>query len=728
MLSLIVTFYDETAFLRTALRSVRNQGIDDLELIVINDNPDRFDDAALRRLTDGFDARVIHHTENRGLSAARNTGIVAANGDWIGFLDGDDYYTHQGLADQLAYARATGADITHAACYLGAESSVHSTLLHRDARLHMQQRVVTGRMAAQEAQFIVSSWSSLYRADFLSKNELWFDPEQRKFEDRLFVLEAVTAARKVAFLGQAVRVWRRRANSISSAATTPETHLLQVQLLEKCMAHIRAASKAHKLPPRYEKRELFNTVSRLIWDMDILTPLAAGDPDYAEMGPRITALLGTDSFGQNIFDDPMVAATSRVGMQTRRGLISRVDFFALHRAWRTGDYAGAHKIMQARAPAPAPAPTPHAHPLKRLVLHIGLHKTGTTFIQHHLLHHAQALRANGVLVPQTGFDTDVGGRPGALSGHQGLVRALRQNDDQIWRDLHEEIDNCPARTVVISAENLGFPTVAQRDEMIAQLFQRLGTFAQIDVVAMVRAPHAYIEAFYAEWVTSAHPGGARSIHETVVDHGDSLTDLVALFAPFEAASGRTVALADFDAARAGRGIWPAFCDLAALPVTMPQIELPHYSTPDRASVLLMQAINTLVSSQMRRQRLMQAYFADHSRTAQAKMALLDPASQHDLVERFDRSSAAFCKTRGYAPDLDAMHAQIDATDWEPPQAIPLEHLLALLDVGAQIAGENPPAPATADSTTPQEGKPRYSITIRPRPWVVNLLNRLRGEG
>lgn len=67
MLSLIVTFYDETAFLRTALRSVRNQGIDDLELIVINDNPERFDAAALETLTAGFDARVIHHTENRGL-------------------------------------------------------------------------------------------------------------------------------------------------------------------------------------------------------------------------------------------------------------------------------------------------------------------------------------------------------------------------------------------------------------------------------------------------------------------------------------------------------------------------------------------------------------------------------------------------------------------------------------------------------------------------------------
>lgn len=504
-------FYDETAFLRTALRSVRNQGIDDLELIVINDNPERFDAAALETLTAGFDARVIHHTENRGLSAARNTGMMAANGTHIGFLDADDYYTHQGLAAHYAYARETGADITHAACYLGAESALHSTLLHRDARLHMQQRVVTGRMAAQEAQFIVSSWSSIYRTAFLQAGDVWFDSEQRKFEDRLFVLNAVTAARKIAFLGRAVRVWRRRANSISSAPTSPDTHLLQVQLLEKCMAHIKSADAVHALPPSYEKRELFNTLSRLIWDMDILAPLAAGDPAYADMAARIPALLGDASFGQEIFNDPMVAATSRVGMQTRAGLISRTDFFALHRAWRSGNYGAAQAIMQARA-----------HPQKRLILHIGLHKTGTTFIQHHLLHHRDALHRAGVLVPETGFDRDVGGRAGALSGHQGLVRALRLKDESIWSDLHDEIDASPARTVLISAENLGFPTAPDRAALIAALFERLGTFAQVDVIAMARAPHSYAEAFYAEWVTSAHPGGARSIHETLVDHGDAI--------------------------------------------------------------------------------------------------------------------------------------------------------------------------------------------------------------
>ncbi|MEP3054267.1 glycosyltransferase family 2 protein [Ascidiaceihabitans sp.] len=727
LLSIVVTFFDETPFLRTALRSIRNQGIAQLELIVVNDNPENFTPEDLSDLTDGFDARVIHHIENKGLSAARNTGIDAANGDLIGFLDADDYYTVGGLNRHATYARETEADITHAGCYMGRTGSAHGVPLMRDEKLHMRQRVVSGRMAADEAQFIVSSWSSLYRADFLARNDLWFDVAQRKFEDRLFVLNTITQAQKVAFLGAPVRVWRQRANSISSTVTTPDTHLLQVQLLEKCLSHIKAETKAHALPQRYEKRELFNCVSRLIWDMDILPRLAAKDPAYDDMGQRIQTLLGDASFGHQIFSDPMVAATSRVGMRTKKGKITRADFFELHKLWREGQFTQAHDIMQARAPI-AQVPKAVSHKAKRLVLHIGLHKTGTTFVQHHLYHHRTALLRKGVLVPQTGFDGDKGidGRPGAMSGHQGLLRALRSDDDAVWTALHQEIALSPARTVLISAENMGFPTQANREEMIAALMARLGGYASVDVIAFVRRPDTYVEAFYREWVTSAHPSGARSIDEVLVDHTGHLTDLDAMFRPFENITGQPVLLADFDALRAEDALWSGFCALGGLPTDLGRVAAPRYASAHREDVALMQMINMVQPSAKKRARLMGAFFATPNDSSTRDQSLLPPARRQALLARYAESSAEFATARGYNPDLDAAHAALKAEDWTALDHIPLSRLQATLDVGAQVMGETdtPQAHAIA-RPKPPTATGRYEVKIKLRPWAVKLIERVR---
>ncbi len=714
MLSLIVTFYDETAFLRTALRSVRNQGIADLDLILVNDNPESFSPDDMAALTSGFDLRLVQHTRNSGLSAARNSGIAAARGDWVGFLDADDYFTVGGLARHYAYARETGADITHAACLLGQVSSVRAKILERDAKMHMQKRLRTGPMAAEEAQFIVSSWSSIYRAAFLAEKGIAFDPEQRKFEDRLFVLNAVTTAETIAFLGAPARVWRKRANSISSAPTTRETHLLQVQLLEKCLDWMRAETERLDLGARFLKRELFNSVSRLIWDMDIIERLADDDPDYADMGRRIQALLGEESFGQQIYNDPMIQATSRVGMQTRKGFFGREDFFTIHKALREGDFKAAHALMEERKPQPTRRGWVPVQREKRLIIHVGLHKTGSTFIQHHLRAHAPAMLERGILVPETGFDQQTMGRPGALSGHQGLIRAMRTEDNETWAAFHREVTETPAGTILISAENFGFPTIPERDDLIDRLFQRLGRFAQTDVIALLRPVDAYAETFYSEWVVSGHPGGSRSIAEFLVDQACNLTDLPGFFAPFEAQTGRNVRLADFRGVDGTRDPWQVFCELAGFDAgAFPTLDVPRYATPDRESVVLLQLMNTMMLEPGKRRRLMDTYFAGLTDEGD-RARLLSPEQRLDLLQLYKSASAEFARSRGSLTDLDAIEAEIRATDgWSPVSALPVSRLQTLLDTTTQIAAEPPANPRKPRKTAPPP---------KPRP----LLRRLAG--
>jgi glycosyltransferase involved in cell wall biosynthesis len=92
LFSVIVPTYDRPTYLREAVESVLSQSISDLEVIVIDDgSPTPLGDLADERV------RVIHHVSNHGPAAARNSGLEAATGRYITFLDDDDLY----LPDRL---------------------------------------------------------------------------------------------------------------------------------------------------------------------------------------------------------------------------------------------------------------------------------------------------------------------------------------------------------------------------------------------------------------------------------------------------------------------------------------------------------------------------------------------------------------------------------------------------------------------------------------------------
>ncbi|MDO8883400.1 glycosyltransferase family 2 protein, partial [Pseudotabrizicola sp.] len=729
-IAVIVPFYDETAYIGLALNSILAQGIPNTDIIVVNDNPEQFSADAFAQMGVPSFVRVLQHPKNLGLSAARNTGIVATEARRIAFLDADDYYLAEGLAAQLAFAEQTGADVTHANCCLSNIGSPALTLLGRDKALFADQKIGAGLRGVEHAQFITSSWSSIYRRDFLTARELGFDEEQVKFEDRLFVLQTVTAAERIACLGKPVRVWRRRSGSISVTKPDLFIHRLQVQLLEKCMAHMRAHGAQPDVLPRFLRREVFNTVSRLIWDVDLMPCVAAADSEaegYADLGQRITALLGDDRFGQQIFDDPVVKLVSRVGMNTRKMNVRRVDFFDIHRQLREGDFAGAVATVQARRtvqPAPARLSGGRSGTKGRhLVLHIGMHKTGSTFLQGALLARQNRLRTAGVLFPKTGLAGDdfFAVRKGGFPGHLGLLVAARNKQGEIWNTLSREIAGAKPNTVILSCENMLAPITDDRDALLNALFHRLSDFDTCQVVAFARRPDRWAEMFYRELVCNGQRRGARSLSEFLVDFGDNLTDFPALFAPFEAFSGRPVILLDHDKLVRTNGHWSAFLSaagLGAMPLASPDLPSGQsYPTPDRDQVAAARLLNSMLTSEEQRMLVLRGFFASHSPSGNTQSALA-PVQRLALVDRFAETSATWATARGYAPDLDAIRGQLAAEPWHGQEALSGATLERLLQARLQVerpAQDAGSAPANRFELR-DRGNGGLTIRIRPRPW------------
>ena len=118
-LSIIVPVYNVAPYLRKCVDSLLAQDISDYEIILVNDGSTDNSGAIADELVDAFrlsplasrlEMRVIHQA-NAGLSAARNTGIAVAQGDYIMFVDSDDYLQPNTLGTLLVQAERDNLDV-----------------------------------------------------------------------------------------------------------------------------------------------------------------------------------------------------------------------------------------------------------------------------------------------------------------------------------------------------------------------------------------------------------------------------------------------------------------------------------------------------------------------------------------------------------------------------------------------------------------------------------------
>ena len=114
--SVIIPAFNRANSIRIAVESVLRQSFTDFELLVVDDGST---DGTLKALNDIADPRLrcLSNTSNMGASAARNTGIRAARGEWIAFQDSDDEWLPEKLARQMVRLRDAGPETV--ACYCG---------------------------------------------------------------------------------------------------------------------------------------------------------------------------------------------------------------------------------------------------------------------------------------------------------------------------------------------------------------------------------------------------------------------------------------------------------------------------------------------------------------------------------------------------------------------------------------------------------------------------------
>ena len=226
LISVIIPVYNVEQYLCECVDSVINQTYKNLEIILVDDGSTD----SSGKICDDYahkDERIsVIHQKNSGLSGARNTGIDNASGDYIYFLDSDDYIDPNALESLIVIAEKNSSDIVFFDAISFADTkdfTVKQNYIRKNKYLTDSGRNVFCMMT-QKKEFHSSVPLMLLNKAFAQKNQLRFVPEILH-EDMIFTYQAIVLAKSVSQCDKALYHRRCRKNSIMTSAKSKKHFL-----------------------------------------------------------------------------------------------------------------------------------------------------------------------------------------------------------------------------------------------------------------------------------------------------------------------------------------------------------------------------------------------------------------------------------------------------------------------------------------------------------------------
>ncbi len=204
--SVVVPVYNVEQYITKCLDTLVNQTLKEIEIIVVNDGTKDNSQAIIDDFVAKYPEKIISLIkENGGLSDARNYGIPYCRGEYIGFIDSDDYIELTMYEKLYNEAKRTNADVVvcdYVKEYASAKQYVH-------AREYTSQRdMFLGGLAA--------AWNKIYRRDMVVRNNLVF-PKGLIYEDTEFFCKMIPHISKCGYVNEAFVHYVQREGSIANS-------------------------------------------------------------------------------------------------------------------------------------------------------------------------------------------------------------------------------------------------------------------------------------------------------------------------------------------------------------------------------------------------------------------------------------------------------------------------------------------------------------------------------
>ena len=253
--SIIVPVYNVEKYLDRCVSSLRNQTLKDIEIILVDDESSDSSPAICDEFAN-LDSRIkVIHKKNEGAGMARNTALEVATGEYIGFVDSDDY-VHEDMFETL-YKKAveynsdlvmSGVLYVDGIMFSSVGECIRKTYFENDTHFvtieelrELKMGIVGSKPCDEEdSKYGMSVWKNLFKSDIIKNNHITFQSERQMMsEDALFMIDYISCIKRATGIKEAFYNYCRNGDSISKS--------YKKDRLEKSLVFV------HEVEKRFEK-------------------------------------------------------------------------------------------------------------------------------------------------------------------------------------------------------------------------------------------------------------------------------------------------------------------------------------------------------------------------------------------------------------------------------------------------------------------------------------------
>lgn len=200
LVSVIIPAYNIAPYLERGVASVQHQTYRNLEIILVDDGSTDESGQICDRLAGEDERIVVIHKKNGGLAEARNVGMDAAKGSFIGFVDGDDWIDADMYERMLGAALASRADMAVCRYRRVYGERIEDASVDRIVVFEGQEALQYYVEEREEYDIQNAAWNKLYRREIVEKLRF---PVGKWYEDIVFSAKALSRAARCVYLDSA---------------------------------------------------------------------------------------------------------------------------------------------------------------------------------------------------------------------------------------------------------------------------------------------------------------------------------------------------------------------------------------------------------------------------------------------------------------------------------------------------------------------------------------------